>query len=64
MLTKSFFLALGKFVNFKVWGIIHVWKPFLVFFEIVKDIPLIVIDAFSTKFFLCLEYQNERTIFQ
>ena len=55
ILTKSFFFALDKLVNFKVWGIIHTWNPFFVFLETVKDIPLILIDAFSIKFFLSLD---------
>ena len=51
-LTKPPFLILDKFVNLKVCGITQIWKPFFVILDIVKEIPLIHIDAFSIKFFL------------
>ena len=54
-LTKSFFLSSDKLVSLKVWGMIHVWNPFLVFFDIVSDIPFIDIEAFSTKFTFSFE---------
>ena len=50
-LTKSPFLILDKLVNLKVWGIIQIWKPFLVTLDIVKEIPLIQIEAFSIRSF-------------
>ena len=52
MLTTVFFLIFDKFVNFKVCGISQISKPFLVILEIVKETPLIKIDAFSIKIFL------------
>ena len=52
MLTKSFFLIVNKLVDFNVWGIIQTSKLFFFTLEIVKDIPLIKIDAFCTKYFL------------
>ena len=55
MLTKSFFFNLDKLVDLNVWGIIQVSKVFLLILDIVKDIPLIKIDAFSTKYFINLE---------
>ena len=52
MLTKSFAFKYFKFVNFKVWGIIFISKYFFFFFEIVKETPLICIEAFSTIYLL------------
>ena len=43
-----------RLVNFKVCGIIFKYRLFFDIFEIVKETPLIEIEAFSTKYFVNL----------
>ena len=49
--TKSLILRFLRLVNCKVWGIIFISKNPFVTLEIVRETPLIEIDAFSTKNF-------------
>ena len=49
---RLLFFRDDKLVRLYVCGITHIWKPFLVTLEIVKEIPLIQIEAFSIKFVL------------
>ena len=51
-LTISFTFNFLRFVSFKVCGMIFRLKNVLEILEIVRDTPLIEIDAFSTKYFL------------
>ena len=47
--TISFTLRFFKLVSFNVWGIIFKTKLLLKIFEIVKETPLIEIEAFSSR---------------